>query len=218
MSTPTSRFIPRSFGCPPPPQPQPQPPVPPPQPPVPPPVLPPPPPLTHNPTRILKPDLEFDLGTRFFKGQGMDKNYERAAECFQVAATHGHAAAQVNLGYCYYHGYGVPQNVVHARTLFQAALDQGHPGADSLVKQLEDEGSGTAQTPSKSGEAAPASPSPRQKPYRYDSSTGEVEETPQAGKAGAAKWGNSSESEDEEEQEEAVAFACCMSPRKPKGV
>lgn len=146
----------------------------------------------------------------------MDKNYERAAECFQIAATHGHAAAQVNLGYCYYHGYGVPKNVKHAQTLFKSALDQGHPGADSLVKQLEEEHSAAAtgappQTPTKG--AAPPSPSPRAKPVRYSSSTGEVEETPQGGKAGGGAFGNSDG--EAEEDEEAVAFSCCMSPRKP---
>ena len=145
-----------------------------------------------------------------------------------MAAQHGHAAAQVNLGYCYYHGYGVPQNTKHARELFQLALNQGHPGADSLVKQLEDEetggGSGKAAgtkkspppspargrtvdtTPGKSTEDAPPSPTP--KGSRYSATTGEAA-------PGSRAWGeeNTGEKAQEDGGEEAVELACCFSPK-----
>ncbi len=62
------------------------------------------------------------LAYRYDIGQGVKKDYEKAAYWYEKAAEQGDAVAQCNLGWCYDEGKGVIQNYEKARSLYQKAV------------------------------------------------------------------------------------------------
>jgi len=66
-----------------------------------------------------------NLGVCYYYGNGIRKDYEKAADCFAKAAEQGNANAQKNLGLCYYDGEGVPQDYEKAVHWLAKATEQG---------------------------------------------------------------------------------------------
>jgi UDP-3-O-acyl-N-acetylglucosamine deacetylase len=60
-------------------------------------------------------DAQNNLGVRYNNGEGVEQDYERAMEYYELAADQGHAKAQNNLGSCYFYGNGVEQDYEKAR-------------------------------------------------------------------------------------------------------
>jgi len=52
-------------------------------------------------------EAQFDLGLRYYNGEGVVKNYKQAVYWYEKAANQGNADAQFNLGLCYGLGQGV---------------------------------------------------------------------------------------------------------------
>ena len=82
---------------------------------------------------------QLSLGTCYYAGRGITKNYAKAVEWYQKAANQGNDAAQCLLGMCYQHGNGVTQNYAKAIEWYQKAARQGHNVAIGLLKSLNSE-------------------------------------------------------------------------------
>ncbi len=78
-----------------------------------------------------------ELGERHTHGDGVSKDYDRAAKLFQRACAGGEMAACTNLGILYKVGEGVSRDEVRAERLFQLACNggAGDPRACSLTEE-----------------------------------------------------------------------------------
>ena len=75
-------------------------------------------------------EAQFNLGTIYYKGEGVTQDYELAVKWFRKAAERGHAKAQYSLGYMYYYEQGVtPDDFKKAFKWFRKAAMQGIPEA-----------------------------------------------------------------------------------------
>ena len=74
-------------------------------------------------------EAEYNLGEKYFNGEGVSKNYKKAAECYRKAAEQGNARAQAKLGYMYQKGKGLPQDRTKATKWYRKAAEQGHAEA-----------------------------------------------------------------------------------------
>ena len=72
---------------------------------------------------------QFDLGDRYFTGEGVPQDNGEALRWFRLAADQGHAGAQFTLGLMYGAGQGVPQDYVTAHQWANLAAAQGHENA-----------------------------------------------------------------------------------------
>ena len=70
-------------------------------------------------------DAQFAVGEKYYKGNGVDKNYAEAVKWYRKAAEHGYAKAQCDLGTCYYEGHGVSKDYQEAVKWFRMAAGQG---------------------------------------------------------------------------------------------
>lgn len=75
------------------------------------------------------PAAQYQIGTLYAEGNGVQQNDATAAQWFQRAADQGDAAAQYNLGVSFAQGLGVPKDDAAAAKWFRRAADQGMPYA-----------------------------------------------------------------------------------------
>ena len=75
----------------------------------------------------LQDDAEtlYNIGRRYYNGDGVAQDYAKAIEWFRQAAEQGYAAAQNKLGECYYTGTEVKKNYKQAARWFCKAAEQG---------------------------------------------------------------------------------------------
>ncbi|MDR0611835.1 MAG: caspase family protein [Planctomycetaceae bacterium] len=81
----------------------------------------------------------YERGLRYFKGDGVLKDYKEAFTWFHKAAEQGFASAQSNLGVCYEKGYGIDQDKEKAIKWYRKAADQGDIIATDSLKRIETE-------------------------------------------------------------------------------
>ena len=67
---------------------------------------------------------QFSLGSLYFEGAGVEKNYDDSAKWFRLAAEQGYAPAQFNLGNAYKHGQGIGQDDAKAAQWWRKAAEQ----------------------------------------------------------------------------------------------
>jgi TPR repeat protein len=79
---------------------------------------------------------QFNLGSRYFNGNGVEQDYAKAVELYTLAAEQGHREAQFNLGLCYRHGYGVARSYDKAVYWYTLAAEQGHADAQRTLNLL----------------------------------------------------------------------------------
>lgn len=72
---------------------------------------------------------QFNLGVRYYHGQGVEQSYEEALKWYRMAAEQGLAEAEYALGDMYYRGTGVVQDYETALEWFTKAHEHGHPKA-----------------------------------------------------------------------------------------
>jgi len=72
---------------------------------------------------------QYQLGEKYFFGDGLPKDAAKAVEWYQKAATQGHAASQYSLGVMYGSGEGVQEDAAKAVGWYHKAAAQGHPVA-----------------------------------------------------------------------------------------
>jgi hypothetical protein len=85
---------------------------------------------------------QFQLGTAYYTGEGVEQNYQRAVKWFLSVANAGFAPAQHNLGVAYSNGQGVPQNFKEAVKWYQKAAEQKDARAQNNLGYLYQTGQG----------------------------------------------------------------------------
>jgi TPR repeat protein len=70
-----------------------------------------------------------ELGTTYYRGQRVPRDYSAAAMWLTRAAEQGYASAQSKLGELYRNGEGVPKNYATAVTWYTKAAEQGEATA-----------------------------------------------------------------------------------------
>ncbi len=78
-------------------------------------------------------EAQLNLGTRYYKGNGVEQNYAIAFEWYKKAAQQGHPEAQNALGLCYKNGEGVEKNLAEAAKWYRKAAEQGHALAQNSL-------------------------------------------------------------------------------------
>ena len=58
---------------------------------------------------------QFNLGLKYYKGEGVPKDDREAVKWYRRAAEQGHAMAQFSLGFMYSNGEGVPEDEPRGR-------------------------------------------------------------------------------------------------------
>jgi len=87
-------------------------------------------------------EAQLDLGTRYARGEGVDKNDAEAAKWLRKAADQGLARAQLDTGVLYATGRGVPRDATEAARWYRKAADQDLPQAQLNLGLAHDLGLG----------------------------------------------------------------------------
>ena len=88
---------------------------------------------------------QYDLGLKYYQGDGVATNYRKAKELFEKAAMQGHEEAQFVLGVMYDNGEGVGQDYRKAKEWYEKAAMQGNIKAQNNLGLLYEEGKGVSQ-------------------------------------------------------------------------
>jgi TPR repeat protein len=83
---------------------------------------------------------QYELASRYEKGEGIKKNIDEALKWYRKAAENGHAGAQVDLGWFYQKGQFVEKNIKQAIALYTKAANRGNPQAQLNLAVLYDGG------------------------------------------------------------------------------
>src|SRR3989338_6729145 len=73
------------------------------------------------------------LGIRYYKGDGVDKNLEKAVELFEKSANNGDSTAQFILSNMYLNGDGVDENLEKAVEWFEKSANSGNSTAQNRL-------------------------------------------------------------------------------------
>jgi len=87
-------------------------------------------------------DAQYHLGSAYYYGRGVPRDYAEAIRWFRKSAEQGIAKAQYALGYGYLYGQGVPQDLAEAIRWDRKAVDQGYPRAQCELASLYYQGKG----------------------------------------------------------------------------
>ncbi len=80
---------------------------------------------------------QFNLGTMYYYGTGVDKNESTALKWFQKAADHNLPEAVYEVGRAYESGKGLPENINKAKEYYKKAVGLGYPAAGRKLIDLE---------------------------------------------------------------------------------
>ncbi|WP_420959384.1 peptidoglycan-binding protein [Brucella sp. IR073] len=75
------------------------------------------------------PKALFEIGNRYTDGRGVQSDYAKAAQWYELAASKGFAPAQYRLGNFNEKGLGMPRDTAKARDWYQKAAEQGNASA-----------------------------------------------------------------------------------------
>ena len=95
-------------------------------------------PETTEPDPITQQDAKklfeiFDMATRYYEGEGVEKDCEKAAKLFALLAKLGISEAEYNLSVCYQTGSGVPKSEAKAIELLTRSADHGFATAQKIL-------------------------------------------------------------------------------------
>lgn len=90
-------------------------------------------------------DMQFNLGRKYYLGEGVPQDYAQAAKWYTKAAEQGYSKAQFNLGVMYEAGQGVPQDYAQAVKWFTKAAEQGEVNAQLNLGGMYYSGRGVPQ-------------------------------------------------------------------------
>ncbi len=82
------------------------------------------------------PKAQNNLGVLYANGQGVPKDYAKAAHWYRLAANQGNAFAQYDLGVLYATGQGVPKDYGKAAHWYRLAANQGFASAQNNLGVL----------------------------------------------------------------------------------
>ncbi|RIA87325.1 hypothetical protein C1645_878102 [Glomus cerebriforme] len=86
---------------------------------------------------------QYNLGSFYRYGKGVEKNDVKAFECYEKSADQGYLNAQFELGYCYSNGIGTEVNKAKAFEYYKLAAEKGHNIAQNNLGILYEYGAGT---------------------------------------------------------------------------
>jgi uncharacterized protein len=81
-------------------------------------------------------DAQYDLGIRYYSGDGLEQDYGKAIKWFLMAAEQDDAQAQFNLGIMYGRGEGIGKDVNTSMQWLKKAADQGHAEAIIMFSKV----------------------------------------------------------------------------------
>jgi TPR repeat protein len=87
----------------------------------------------------------FDMGLKYYNGNGVTKDYAEAFKYFKKSAEQGYASGQDWLGYMYQKGYGVTQNYAEALKWYRKAAEQNYRSGQFNLGYMYDHGLGVTQ-------------------------------------------------------------------------
>jgi len=82
-------------------------------------------------------DAQFQLGTLFYQGKGVQQDYTQAFLWYRRAGQQGNSDAQYSLGNMYLMGEGIKQDDYQARQWYEKAAEQGHESAQHNLESLQ---------------------------------------------------------------------------------
>eukprot|EP00729_Bicosta_minor_P019656 gene19656-biopygen1572 len=91
------------------------------------------------------PVAQYNLGSMYYRGKGVEQDHVEAAKWFRKAAEAGHAMAQFNLGNMYRNGRGVEQDHVEAAKWYRKAAEAGDADAQCNLGLMYRNGEGVEQ-------------------------------------------------------------------------
>lgn len=96
-------------------------------------------------TKAQNGDLEaqFNLGTMYYFGEYVDKDYKEAIKWWRNIAELGDVRAQFYLGVMYAHGWGVTQNYKEAVKWYRKAAEQDYVAAQCNLGYMYSKGVGS---------------------------------------------------------------------------
>ena len=97
-------------------------------------------------------DSEFEEGMKFYFGEGVQRDYSRAFNCFTKAANNDNDRAQFYLGVMYDQGQAVSQDYSKARVWFEKSAEQGNADAQYNLAAMYYNGYGVTKDYSKAAE------------------------------------------------------------------
>ena len=95
---------------------------------------------------------QYEVGRRFWNGDGVDQDHKQAADWFDRAARQGLAAAQCALGLCYERDDGVEQDMWQAAAWYQWAAQQDDVEAQLHLSECYEKGRGVPKDKEKAAE------------------------------------------------------------------
>ena len=90
-------------------------------------------------------DAQFNLGHKFYAGDGMPKDHTEAVKWYGKAAEQGLASAQFNLGNMYARGEGIPKDSTEAVKWYRKAAEQGLVNAQFNLGNMYSKGEGVTK-------------------------------------------------------------------------
>jgi TPR repeat protein len=90
-------------------------------------------------------DSEYQLGFRYYDGEGVPKDFSKAVRWFRKAAEQSNAHAQYYLGSCYANGEGAAKNKVEAVKWYRKAAEQSNVQAETALGYCYATGQGVAK-------------------------------------------------------------------------
>ena len=91
------------------------------------------------------PEFQFRLGSIYFHGKGVPKDYVEAVRWYRKSAEQGNVKGQYSLGYMYHEGNGVPRDYAEATRWLRKAAEQGDARAQAALGVAYNRGEGVAQ-------------------------------------------------------------------------
>jgi TPR repeat protein len=85
---------------------------------------------------------QYDVGTLYATGTGVDPNAFEAAKWIGKAAAQGHTEAQLDYAVILFRGHGVPPDQKHGARLFRAAAEKGLAVAQNRLARCYSHGAG----------------------------------------------------------------------------
>ena len=88
-----------------------------------------------NPTvSVVGEDAQYQMGMRFYQGDGVEKDYSKAFDLLSKSADNGNMKALVQVGICYYYGRGTALNYAKAVECFKKVIELENQAIESEDK------------------------------------------------------------------------------------
>lgn len=88
------------------------------------------------------PRCAYALGTLYYNGQGVTRDFKKSTEYYGRAAEAGILPAQVSAGFAYANAMGVPEDFDKAAYYLKMAVEQGEPAAKVTLAEIYAKGFG----------------------------------------------------------------------------